>query len=205
MNITNKQKKIENRVLKVSQIDINEDDKIVKDYIIVEPVSIKDDYSKVAGITVLVTYKERAYAILTKRPGYPNNQKEYIELPRGFIDNGESQEEAARREAQEELGYKLDILNTEVVYSLSPEPGVIGGLNSIVWVNLRKPIDTDKNRDYISNDVDLGISKSITIDINAKTLKSLIDQRKILDVMSIVGLQYAVMNLKDESRQEACA
>ena len=74
-----------------------------------------------------------------------------------------------------------------------------------MWVNLRKPIDTDKDKDYISNDVDLGISKSIAIDINAKTLKSLIDQRKILDVMSIVGLQYAVMNLKDESRQEAGA
>ena len=35
-----------------------------------------------------------------------------------------------------------------------------------LWVNLRKPIDTDKNKDYISNDVDLGISKSITIDIS---------------------------------------
>ena len=59
-------------------------------------MSIKEDYSKVAGITVLVTYKERAYAILTKRPGYPNNQKEYIELLPGY-NNGESQEEAARR------------------------------------------------------------------------------------------------------------
>jgi len=48
------------------------------------------------------------------------------EIPRGFVETGETINEAALREFEEETGISLASVNLEYVMSFCPEPGVIG-------------------------------------------------------------------------------
>ena len=54
-------------------------------------------------------------------PAYPNGHGWMIETIAGMIDEGESPEEAVRREAMEETG--LDVKNVEFIASFYPSPG----------------------------------------------------------------------------------
>ena len=194
MNIKNKRVVLKNKVLLCSQIDLCTNESVVEDYILVEPLRINGNFSEVAGVSVVVTFKDFVYVIKTQRPGYPDTNSEYIELPRGFIDKNETIFDAARREAEEELGYHLIVDNCELIQLVSPEPGVIGGLNALVRLNLSQEINLFDCENYISLEKDIGICSVEKLDLSFSLLKKFTEEKLLLDAITIIGLQHVLLS-----------
>lgn len=97
-----------------------------------------------------------------------------LELPAGVIDEGESEEQAAKRELLEELGYKVD--NLEKIYRGHLSPGVLTEKITLFYAEVSA---TDKVGEgggvykekedikLVKKDIDEAIKKCITFD--AKT------------------------------------
>ena len=75
------------------------------------------------SVAAVVFHRERRRVILTSQFRYPTNAKGpgwLTELPAGMIDDGESPEDAIRREVREECGYEVERLEPIATFYLSP-------------------------------------------------------------------------------------
>jgi ADP-ribose pyrophosphatase len=74
------------------------------------------------GVLVLNRSTEKLLLVSQFRyPTYPNNQGWTIELIAGMVDDGETAEESARRELQEEIGVNIETF--EHIATFYPSPG----------------------------------------------------------------------------------
>lgn len=82
-------------------------------------------------VDAIIIYKEKIVLIKRKNPPY----KDMFALPGGFIDLGETVEEAIKREAKEETNLDITIVNLLDVYS-EPQRDPRGHTVSICFVAL---------------------------------------------------------------------
>jgi len=97
-------------------------DAVVPDYLVVRPKVATEDL--ITGVSVLPVCGNRIGLLEIYRHAIA---QVLWEVPRGFIDEGEAAEDAARRELLEEIGIAIpssDLMSLGVV---SPEPGLIAG------------------------------------------------------------------------------
>ena len=93
----------------------------VSDYLNVQPNNLKDGFS---GVGVLPVIDDDVILIEIYR--HPINQIS-MEIPKGFIEHGETASAAAVRELFEETGVEIDEEKIEMVCASSVEGGVIDG------------------------------------------------------------------------------
>ena len=138
MEIKSEQVIYRNSVLNCRTLDIQYQHQKVRGYLLVEPNNLEEKTGGVTGIVILACYKGEIFLLRTRRPGYIDRKSWYWELPRGFVNEGESVEEAAIRELEEEVG--ICNISTGKISNLgcvSPEPGVIRGINKIIKLEIR--------------------------------------------------------------------
>ena len=109
---------------------------------------------------------------------------EIIELPAGKIDKNESPECAARREIEEEIGYKSKELT--LLTKIYP---AVGFANEIMWIYLSQSLEKSIPR----TDEDEFI---IVLPLNFEKAMSMIWNGQIRDAKSIIALQWANRFLK---------
>lgn len=79
---------------------------------------IPDDSRLAAGLLLLYPIGHRVHLVLTRRAGTLGKHAGQVSLPGGAVDDGETIEVAALREAEEEIG--LDTAGIRVLGTLSP-------------------------------------------------------------------------------------
>lgn len=98
----------------------------VKDYLVVSPKCVTPDGA--TGVSVLPVMGDRFGLIRI----YRHPMQRYLwEVPRGFIENGETETISALRELAEETGLECAIANLVLLGGVIPEPGVISGKNQM--------------------------------------------------------------------------
>ena len=116
--------------------------KIIQDVVMVNNHKQPYDYLKIkAGVSILAFYNNEI--IIQRQFRYPVNSWQW-EIPGGFIDLGETPEQAAIRELKEETGYNVDEIT-----SLSSFHPSFGSTNEIIYLFLAKcSSQSDKNLEY---------------------------------------------------------
>lgn len=94
----------------------------VPDYLVVRPRSVT--HNLITGVSVLPVQDGKVGLIKVYR--HPVAEVLW-EIPRGFIDDGETAEEAATRELLEETGISAPSWTLQTLGIVSPEPGLIAG------------------------------------------------------------------------------
>ena len=178
-----------NSVLSCKSVDIQYKNRIVNGYLIVEPNNLTQRSSGITGIAILACYKKRVFLVKTKRPGYIEGTHWHWELPRGFIDEGESIEEAAIRELKEELKIEnINICKISDYGCISPEPGVIKAINKIIKVEI-----SDFDYCEAKEVEDEGIVDTECVEIEKSWIEDERNKKKLLDCATIIGLQSYVL------------
>lgn len=111
---------ISNQVFDIYLDHIKDGDVEVSDYLVVQPKTLTQD--GVAGVAVLPVCGDRIGLVHVYR--HPVDATLW-EVPRGFIDQGESVIQAAQRELLEESGLYCESGDLERQGVLAPEPGVM--------------------------------------------------------------------------------
>lgn len=131
------------------------------------------DYPKESVVALLQNTNKEILFIKSLR--YTTQKVEW-ELPAGSIEKGESILEAAKRETEEETGYKLN--NLKLIYSFNPSTGMSNQTVHVVFGKIMdKPrinFDTDEVKDIKW--------------LSEAEIKKLIKKRKIADGISLISL-----------------
>ena len=127
------------------------------------------------GAACIVPILPDGQIALIRQYRYPVS-KEMIELPAGKLDPGESPEECAKRELEEEIGYKT----SKLTYLTHIHPA-IGFASEKMWLYLAEELEkTERNTDH-----DEFVELIPTTVANAV---SMVWERKITDVKTIIGI-----------------
>mgnify|MGYP001320770677 CR=1 FL=1 len=124
----------------------------------------------------IVLIKQYRYAV----------QKVMIELPAGKLDIGEEPEVCARRELEEEIGYKTNKLKFLTI--IHP---AIGFTNEKMWIYIAE--DLEKTRQNLDNDEFLTL-----IPTDLEDALGMVWSGKITDVKTMIGLLWADKMLKNK-------
>lgn len=98
----------------------------VEDYLSVFPLTASLD--GITGVAILPVVDEKLVFLRVAR--HPLGA-EWLEIPRGFVDEEESPLEAAMRELQEETGLGADVHSFVPLGTISPEPAMVRGTIAI--------------------------------------------------------------------------
>ena len=133
------------------------------------------EWIKHPGAACIVPILPDGQIALIRQYRYPVSQ-EMIELPAGKLDSGESPEECAKRELEEEIGYKTG----KLTYLTHIYPA-IGFASEKMWLYLAEELEkTERNTDH-DEFVEL-------IPATVSNAVSMVWDRKITDVKTIIGI-----------------
>jgi len=110
---------------------VDADKTLAEDYLVVEP-KIKNE-SGISGVAILPVKENRFGLVKVYR--HPVAAFGW-EVPRGFIDNNESSEDAAIRELKEETGLTCAKSELQSLGTITPEPGIISAKVNIYMANV---------------------------------------------------------------------
>jgi ADP-ribose pyrophosphatase len=99
-----------------------------------------------SGVIIIPYLMDTGEVVLVRNFRFPL-QKEMRELPRGFIDNGETPVQAALRECLEETGYQGREENFQVLGFLAPDAGLMNNTVPVVLLNLTAQQKTTNSLD----------------------------------------------------------
>ena len=153
---------------------VTSDEKVIENYIVVSPKIKKDDHE--SGVVILPFVDTNILLIKVFR----HPLEEYVwELPRGFIDAGETAVEAAIRELQEETGISVTSENLVDLGLVAPEGGGLSAKNHIYSAKnctVKLPLTVSEHG-----------HKSIHL-FSHEEIKNMLKKNEILDSNTIVAL-----------------
>lgn len=153
---------------------VTEDGKIVPAYYVVElPTSV---------CAVCITKDKEV--LMVKQYRHPIEEV-CIELPGGFVDKGETPEEAIRRELQEETAYQFDEIIS--LGKIAANPGVLNNFTYFFLATGGKPNGKQKLDEHEFLDVEK---------ISMDELKRMLDEHKILQSLHANCIYYALRKLE---------
>jgi len=110
----------QNTKLRVLKDHVTDGEHEVLDFMVVEPVVLRDD--RIGGIAVVPIIDDHVVLIPMYRHALGRTA---LEVPRGFVDRGESPAEAASRELAEEAALDCPASRMISLGFCAPEPGII--------------------------------------------------------------------------------
>ena len=155
---------------------------LVEDYLVVEPKNKATD--SVTGVAVLPLYKGKIGLIHIYR--HAVGQFAW-EVPRGFVESGETHLGSAVRELYEETGIEVREDELEDYGIVAPEPGIISGLTKIFIAKPENIKDAINPAEY-----EIGHLNFIWVDI--KSVVDLINKNKIIDSTTTCAIHKLILN-----------
>lgn len=141
---------------------------------IVDPYFVVELPTSVCAMAITTDGK----VILVKQFRYPVN-RQLIELPGGFIDEGEGAQQAIARELLEETGYSFDRI--EALGATAANPGVLNNMTHLFIAFGGKP----------TSEQHLDPNEEISIHLeDLTTVKNMLDNNEILQSMHALCLFY---------------
>lgn len=152
----------------------------------------RESYDRGNGTCILLYNQEKGTVILTKQfrmPAYHNHERDgmSIEVCAGAIDKGESPEKTIIRETEEEVGYKIQIV--QHVMDAYTSPGAltekmyffIGGYSDKMKINSGGGVKSENEEIEV---LELPFARAL----------QLLESGEIQDAKTIILLQYAQIN-----------
>lgn len=145
------------------------------------------------SVAILIWNSDREKAILAQQFRYPTYKKGMgwmVELVAGMLEEGENSEEAVRREVEEEIGYRTDVVEHISTFFLSP-----GGSSERIWLYYAKV----KNEDKIAGRGGGLLEENEYIDMVEYTLDELMDgiqKGEIMDAKTIIAAMWLQRKLE---------
>lgn len=178
MDILSEKQIFSNQVFHVKTCHVKDDClNEVKDYLIVEPKVHDADYT--SGVAIMAVVDNKIACVNIYRPAL---KKKMIEIPHGFIKQGESLEEACSRELEEETGIIALPSAFKFLCAVAPDGGVIRAYVKLFFVSAEAP-----KKQVVP---ELGLGEVIYL--NKDKLMAGIKTGEICDSFTIVALYSAI-------------
>ena len=178
VKLTNFRRMLTNQVFHVSYVRVeDENGHIVPEYLIVEPKH--HDEALLSGVAILPVIGKSIGLVEIFRPAL---NKTLFEIPHGFIEPGETPEQACLRELAEETGIicqEDDIINLGLV---APDSGVIRGTVMLFLAKATMPTTPQT--------LELGLSSLTFLDISR--VMEHIEKNGIIDSFTLVAILKAL-------------
>ncbi len=171
---------------------------IFKDKLIIEKAEIKDEHNnnfsrlrlkREDASAVLILNTETDKVILTKQFRYAISSKikeQIIEIVAGKIDEGEEPLQAAIREVEEEVGYRIKPENIKLLVSCFASPGYSSEQFYIYYA-------TVTNVDKISEGGGLKTEHISVVEMSSTEFKGLIKTGNIKDAKTYIAALYLAL------------
>jgi ADP-ribose pyrophosphatase len=127
-------------------------------------------------------------------PTYKNGQGWTIEAIAGMIDPGETTEETARREVEEETG--LSIVDLQHITTFYPSPG---GSSELIFLYYSEVAGEPEKRDNTGGIISEG-EDIMSLEISLKDALEKVKSGEIIDAKTIIGLYWLENRLLKNSR-----
>lgn len=169
----NSRKKIaDNKVYNVYFDDVQwADHAPVSNYLVVEPKGLHE--SGVTSVTILPKIEDEF--LLNRVYRHPVGKATY-EVPKGFVDKGETPEQAAHRELREETGYSSDSL--KFMITMAPNMGVLNAHNAMYLA---------ENCQKTGGEVDIDFGHIDMRLFSAREIHEMINSGEIVDAYTIIA------------------
>ncbi|QJP35562.1 NUDIX hydrolase [Nonlabens sp. Ci31] len=142
------------------------------------------------AIAVLLYEKDTDSFLFIRQFRYPSARHGHpwtLELPAGAIDAKESAKEAAIREVEEEIGYRIDRL--EFIVEYFPSPGMLSEQIILFYGEVNSDQKTSKGGGSVSEKEDIELVKISRYEIRQK-----LEERFFTNSISIISLQWYLLN-----------
>ena len=154
VKLTNLRRMLTNQVFHVSYVQVeDENGHIVPEYLIVEPKH--HDEALLSGVAILPIVDDSIGLVEIFRPAL---NKTLFEIPHGFIEPGETPEQACLRELAEETGIICQEDNITNLGLVAPDSGVIRGtvmlflaLSSLKFLDISRVIKLIEDNEIIDS------------------------------------------------------
>lgn len=143
----------------------------IENYLVVEPFNAAAN--EVTSVTILPKVKDDFLLIKTYR--HAINRESY-EFPKGFVEIGENDEQAAIRELKEETGMLAKSM--QHLLTMAPSVGLVKAYNSIFVANDCEQVASREDTDFGHLEV-----KSFS----GKELNTMIDEGEVVDAFTILA------------------
>lgn len=100
--------------------DLTHEGQQAQDYLVVAPKQVSGDL--VTGVAVLPIVDGKFGLLKIYRHAIQNNS---WDIPRGFVEPGESEKVSARRDLGEETGLSCDVSDTQSLGFVAPDAGIL--------------------------------------------------------------------------------
>ena len=112
-----------------------------------------------------------------------------IELPAGIVEDGEKSEEAVKREALEETGYKINDLTH--ITTCFASPGICSELFSVFYaeVSAEDRVDDGGGRDDENENIEV-------LSLGKEEVFKMLDQNEIKDAKTLLGLMWFRLHMQ---------
>jgi GDP-mannose pyrophosphatase NudK len=150
----------------------------------------REVYIRPHGASLLLYNAQKKAILLSKQFRLPalliDNSGDVIEACAGIIDDGESPEEAVKREAEEELGYRVNTV--QKVAEVYPSPG---GLSELIYLYIAEYTDDMKINDGGGKE-DEGEDIEV-IELPFSEARRMIENGEFTDAKTIILIQHAII------------
>lgn len=142
------------------------------------------------SVAVLIYEKETDSFLFTRQFRYPSARRDspwILELVAGSVDENEEAETAAKREVQEEIGFKIDHLEKIVTYF--PSPGGCSEQISLFYteVNSKQQTQEEGGKKEEKEDIEL-------VRFKKDVAKKMLQEGAFNNSITIIGLQWWFLN-----------
>lgn len=142
------------------------------------------------SVAILIYEQDTDQFLFTEQFRYPSSRRDVpfiLELPAGAIDEGETSEEAARREILEEIGYEVS--NLELIYPYFPSPGMSSEVINLFYAEVKSSDKTVDGGGSTSEKEDIKL-----VPLSRKRALDKLHQGFFNNSITIISLQWFLLN-----------
>lgn len=143
------------------------------------------------SVAAVVVHRERRTVLLVRQFRYPalvHGDESLVEIVAGMIDDGETEEQAMRREIEEEIGYRARVLTRLGRFMPSP-----GACTERITIFMTEVSEAERSSDVAADaDEDL-----VTVELPIADIGRALAEGRFSDAKTVLGLLIVAREMND--------